>query len=172
MIIVKLAAAIFIFALPIGVLCGFAARQVKLGSVSRFPNHEFPLRIVILQITAVVGVAVIWSFHRGTFSLIVVGLVAGLIIQTGIIAYVTYNLLMRRKAVAPATAQPAVANRISKAEEAGFNFAEWVHDHPNTTKAAFWMVVAIAQGLLVLTTLDVANRGSWFRAALLFFVVG
>lgn len=96
MFFIKLAAFVLIFAIPLGVVIGFAAKQFKLGRVSRFPNHSISLRKTAFQLMLALSVPTIISFQQDSaFDPIIVGLFAMLIVFTGLIGYLTYNLLMR-----------------------------------------------------------------------------
>lgn len=175
MIFLKLIIAVLIFALPLGVLCGFAARQANLGRVSRFPEYKFPGRKIILQIAAVVCIAVAVAFHRGTFNIVVMGLIAMLIVETALIACGTYFALLRfGRSQSKFADQVAVITETSpsKSEKAGIKLAAWIHDHPVAARALVWSIVAAIMVMFVNMLLDIASKGSWVKAAITFTVVG
>src|SRR5690349_10954033 len=97
MFFMKLAAFVMIFALPLGIVIGLAARQAKLGNMTRFPNHysnslrNFGIKIAI----GLIATAIISYKHGSRFDPVSAGLLAMLITFTGLIGFLAYYLLVR-----------------------------------------------------------------------------
>lgn len=174
MFFIKLMAFVLIFAVPLGILCGLAAKQAELGRISRFPDHKIPFPNIILHTVTVVGIVIAISIHQGTFSFVVVGLIAIIIIPTGLIGFLTYTLLMRAKhphhnALDRA---PVKVQGKTKGEQAGVKLAEWVQGHQLAARLIFWGIFAAAILLFIHTIRDITSHGKWLSAAIMFTGIG
>ena len=173
MLFVKILAFALCFAVPLGILCGLAAKQARIGHISRFPDHNYRLRSVILKVAAIIALAIGISIHRGTFSFIALGLVAMVIIPTGIIGYLTYAFLMRspteraRVAGGPITTKAATNGELS-----GLELAQWFRRNPLAAKVVFWGICALGLALFIHMLIDIASKGKWVAAAAICIVIG
>lgn len=173
MIFIKLFAFAFLFAVPIGILCGLAAKQARRGRILANPEHPIPFRPMLLQIGIIICICVGFAIYKGTFSFVALGLVVVLLFATGLIGYVTYLLLMRAKPIHSYGSGNAPARTDeSNAQQTGLKIAAWIHRNPTAGKLIFWAICAVGAVLFVQMILDILSSKKWGSAALIFAVMG